>query len=128
MRKTPAPQRMARRLVAGAAAFLLALQALVLIGAAFSRVDATPGSGVFETRCAGGARDDAPITRHGAEDHCLQCVSREEPPLAIAPATTPVFIPHCVQGPVRPRETRSPRAPPLGWASTWSARAPPSRS
>jgi hypothetical protein len=121
MRKLISPRPMARRLVAGAAAFLFALQALAFVGVAAARV-----GGVFvdETRCAG-ARDDAPIPRHDSDDHCLQCASREAPAPAVEPSKTQVFVPFSVFGSIRPEDAISPRAPPLGWASSWSSRAPP---
>ncbi|MBY6241141.1 hypothetical protein [Methylosinus sp. Sm6] len=115
---------MPRRLIAGAAAFLFALQALALVGAAAARAGALFGAGVSETRCAG-AREDAPLTRHGVEDHCLQCASREAPAPAVEPTKTKIFAPLGARGSVWTTNANSPRAPPLGWASSWSSRAPP---
>ncbi|ATQ66822.1 MULTISPECIES: hypothetical protein [Methylosinus] len=125
MRKLLSPRPMARRLVAGAAALLFALQALALVGAAAARASGAFGAGVSATRCVG-ASDDAPITRHGAEDHCLQCASRETPgPAAVEPSKTRVFVPFGVRWSIWSRDADSARAPPLGWASSWSSRAPP---
>jgi hypothetical protein len=118
---------MARLLVAGAAALLFALQALAFVGAAAARGDGASGAGVSESRCDG-ARDDAPITRHAADDHCLQCASREAPAPAVEPSKTRVFAPLAVHGPLWSNNANSPRAPPLGWASSWSSRAPPIQS
>lgn len=118
---------MARRLVAGAAALLFALQALAFVGAAAARVGGIFGVGASETRCAG-ERDDAPTTRHGADDHCVQCASREAPAPAVEPSKTQVFAPLAIRGSLWSNNANSPRAPPLGWASSWSSRAPPVQS
>ncbi|WP_166143447.1 hypothetical protein [Methylosinus sp. RM1] len=119
-------RRQPRRLLACATVFLALLQAVALFGS-MARAHGSAGPGLSASSLCAAIRDSdgRPIAHHIGEHHCVLCTDRSVEPPALAPIAAPL--------PLRPdgvasigARALSPRAPPLGWASSWSSRAPPS--
>ena len=87
---------------------------------------AAPGLSASALCAAARDSDGAPVTHHIGEHHCVLCSDRDAEPAALAPAAAPVALRPDGVASIGARAL-SPRAPPLGWASSWSSRAPPSR-
>ncbi|MBG0810782.1 hypothetical protein IY145_15525 [Methylosinus sp. H3A] len=126
MRTVSSIRRPARRLLACATVFLALLQAVALLGSA-ARAHAASGPGLSASALCAAARDsgDRPIAHHIGEHHCVLCSDRDAEPPAVAPAAAPMLVRPDGVASIGARAL-SPRAPPLGWASSWSSRAPPS--
>jgi hypothetical protein len=119
-------RRPARRLLACATVALAILQAIVLIGSAThaSGADASEPS-AREFCAARGDANSAPLPHHSGEHHCVLCSDKDAQPPAVEPAAA--FSPPRRVAAARLGDgASSPRAPPPGWASSWSSRAPPS--
>ncbi|HEY8065548.1 MAG TPA: DUF2946 family protein [Methylosinus sp.] len=126
MRTVSSMRGTARRLLACATVFLALLQAVALLGS-MARAHGAASAGLSSSELCAAARDSdgAPIAHHIGEHHCVLCSDRTAEPPALAPATAPVGLRPDGVASIGARAL-SPRAPPLGWASSWSSRAPPS--
>jgi hypothetical protein len=115
----------ARRLLACATVALAILQAVALLGST-ARLSGTLAAGLSAGELCAAARDadGAPIAHHSGEHHCVLCPDKDAPPAAVEPAAALLSLRRTVTGGLGAR-VFSPRAPPLGFASAWSSRAPP---
>lgn len=70
---------------------------------------------------------DAPPAEREHAPCCILCIAgRDAPPLAVAPATEPAFAQLASSlVPLAYGWAPPPEGGPLGWASSWSSRAPP---
>ncbi|WP_157235074.1 hypothetical protein [Methylosinus sp. LW4] len=121
-------RRPARRLLACATVILALLQAIALLGAtarAHGAIGLSPTLSADALCAAARDGDGAPLAHHAGEHHCVLCSDRGAEPPAIAPIAAPLLPPPNGVASIGARGL-SPRAPPLGWASSWSSRAPPS--
>ncbi|TDX60610.1 hypothetical protein EDE12_11951 [Methylosinus sp. sav-2] len=121
-------RRPARRLLACATVILALLQAVALFGSiARAHGDVGFSSALSASALCAAARDSdgTPLAHHAGEHHCVLCSDRGAEPPALAPIAAPLSLRPDGVASIGARAL-SPRAPPLGWASSWSSRAPPS--
>ncbi|WP_400767860.1 hypothetical protein [Methylosinus sporium] len=113
-----------RAFVSALALCLFALQAFV--AASLVRAHDASAAGVSASAYCEPHRDGAPPAEREHAPCCILCVSgRDLPSLAEPPSEEPILAPPVAFAFVAYASTAPPRRVPVGWASSWSSRAPP---
>ncbi len=123
------PRPFLRALVAAVAACLFFLQGLGALATAHAH-SAPAGVALTLAPCHDAAKGEAPAApRHEHSDCCLSCeASARQLILAVAllSGVAALLPPESEAAAAMPPQSDI-RPPPIGWASSWSSRAPPRR-